>query len=105
MRALAISFFLPFPLLGDGSGAFQSPLRIGGVFSPVAVTAGDFNHDGRLDLAATAGSGKIGVVIQHSENRQLWTPAPSADAGNGSFHLRAADFDGDGTADLAVSDP
>jgi hypothetical protein len=51
-------------LLGNGDGTFQSPVTVatGGTFT--AVVAADFNHDGKMDLAALVRSvnGGHGVV-------------------------------------------
>jgi hypothetical protein len=96
---------IPVPLLADGFGGFQSPLRLGGVPNPVSVTAGDFDRDGKLDLAAAAGSGKIAVVLQDPLERSIWKLGPPAQAGLTSFHVRAADLDGDGADDVLVADP
>src|SRR5262245_43655042 len=108
MRArpvIIISILLPLPLRGGGYEAFQSPLKIGGVLGPVSLSAGDFNRDGKLDLAAATGTGKIAVALQDPLNRAYWKLAPFAQAGSATFHVRAADFDGDGTDDLVVADP
>jgi len=36
---------------GNGDGTFQSPLRISTGSGPHGVAIGDFNQDGRLDIA------------------------------------------------------
>ncbi len=38
-------------LLGNGDGTFQSAVNYPAGNDPVAMVAGDFNGDGRLDLA------------------------------------------------------
>src|SRR2546423_9961294 len=38
-------------LLGKGDGTFQQQVTFGVTFQPVSVAVGDFDHDGRLDLA------------------------------------------------------
>ncbi len=41
-------------LLGDGSGGFGAPTDYGAGAYPTSVAAGDFNGDGKQDLAVTA---------------------------------------------------
>ncbi len=82
---------------------------------PSAQAAGDFNGDGRPDLAAADfdGDGRTDLAVAHA-----WTHQVSllAGRGDGTFRavgqfrvgqfpraLAAADFDGDGKADLAVA--
>ena len=77
---------------------------------PNALTLGDFNNDGKLDIAvANACGDKLcetnGVVkVQLNNGDGTFTnggSSPSADSGN-SLALAAADFDNDGNLDLAV---
>jgi hypothetical protein len=50
-------------LLGNGDGTFQAPLNYGvGVIS-YSVAAGDFNNDGRIDVA-TSGRFTVSVLLQ-----------------------------------------
>ena len=39
-------------LVGNGDGTFGPPMFFGAGDGPSCVTIGDFNHDGRQDLAA-----------------------------------------------------
>src|SRR5262249_9467596 len=43
-------------LLGDGKGSFGAPVVYSADQGPVAVAAGDFNGDGKLDLVAVNNS-------------------------------------------------
>ncbi|HTW67670.1 MAG TPA: FG-GAP-like repeat-containing protein [Bryobacteraceae bacterium] len=65
--------------LGDGTGAFTpapgSPYPTGG--SPFALAAGDFNGDGKLDLAVDTGSN---VVLLLNSVPPAMGPAPSISA-------------------------
>src|SRR5262245_31196815 len=92
------------PLAGaGGEGTFRAPLRIATGPSPVTVATGDFNHDGRLDLAVANGSNQLTVLLQDPANRLRWTPQPALSPGG--FFIQAADFDGDGHDDLVAADP
>src|SRR5206468_1233709 len=52
-------------LLGNGDGTFQSAIGYPTGQTPNQVTAGDFNGDGRLDLAvANQGSYTVSILLQ-----------------------------------------
>jgi hypothetical protein len=82
-----------------------------------AVAAGDFDHDGFVDLAAGAsgedfGAGVVSVLFGSAAGLtrvggQLFTQVGGAAEGNDRFAatLAAADFDHDGFADLAAGAP
>jgi len=94
-------------LLGNGNGTFQSniDLSLGQVLTPVAVVAGDFNRDGKLDLAVVANRNAIGgvVVFTGNGNGTFLTPIQAFSTGRLSARAAMADFDGDGILDLAVT--
>jgi predicted phosphoribosyltransferase len=89
---------------GRPDGSFETPFALS-VPYPVGVAAGDFNHDGKLDLAVTNGSKSIQVLLQDPRTRLHFTAAPTLSAGTGSFYIRTVDLDGDQNDDLAVGDP
>ena len=62
--------------------------------------AADFNGDGVLDLAATAGNG-VATMLGNGDG--TFRPRVSFSAGAQSQDLAAGDFNGDGRVDLAVS--
>ncbi len=95
-------------LPGDGSGAFQQPVSIASLdrassfYSIYAGVAGDFNGDGKTDLAVSqASNGKIAIFLNSASgllsSGSISTNSPAA---NG---IAAADFNGDGKLDLAVA--
>ena len=64
---------------------------------------GDFNHDGKVDIAvANTGSGNIGVLLGNGD--ASFAPAVTyATTGYFPQSITAADIDGDGYLDLAVT--
>jgi FG-GAP-like repeat len=74
--------------------------------TPVAAAAGDFNGDGAIDLAVAdfdgSPSGNFISVLLNAGNGTFPTHAEYA-AGQGPISIIAADFNGDGKLDLAVS--
>ena len=70
---------------------------------PIAIVAGDFNGDGRTDLAvANDGDNAVSVLLGNGDGTfqtagqpTRWEPSPYA--------IVAGDFNGDGRTDLAVA--
>ena len=96
-------------LLGTGSGSFGAPASLlipntppAGVSSPTSVTAGDFNGDGKLDLAVTAETSRT-VVVLIGDGSGSFGPGTSFGVGLDPRAVVSRDFSGDGVADLAVA--
>jgi hypothetical protein len=91
-------------LLGNGDGTFQSPtnLTVGGL--PTALAAGDFNHDGNMDLAVTADGSPSGSVVSILLGNGNGTFQPHVDyaVAFGTVTVMATDFNADGKLDLIV---
>jgi hypothetical protein len=95
-------------LLGYGDGAFNevssSPFGLNSGVTSIAV--GDFNGDGKLDLAlggsdVTTGAGHLTILLGNGDGTFTATSAsPLAVAA--SYSIAVADFNGDGKLDLAV---
>ncbi len=91
-------------LVSAGPASAQSFFGSGeelGVASPYAVAAGDFNADGRADLATVSSSG--GQVLVHlAAASRGFAPAEIVSVGKDPNRLALGDFNGDGKDDLAV---
>jgi hypothetical protein len=94
-------------LLGDGTGRFAptpgSPLTVAS-FPDVThfIAVGDFNGDGRQDLAVTVTLSH--VVILLGDGSGGFTPGPGSPlaAGTNPTSVAVGDFNGDGRQDLAI---
>jgi hypothetical protein len=92
--------------LGNGNGTFQTPASGCALAAQSsAVVVGDFNGDGKLDVAFSAlGSGGAGsgmFVALGNGNGKLQTPQ-NYTADNGPIAIVSGDLNGDGVTDLAV---
>ena len=97
-------------LLGNGNGTFQSVKSLTGFGAgPYWLVAGDFNKDGKIDLAI-ANQGTPGdstdnggvLVFLGQGNGSFQSPA-SYPAGINPNFITAADVNGDGAPDLLVA--
>jgi hypothetical protein len=70
-------------LLGNGDGTFQSGGELRrGLSTPASVAVGDFNGDGKLDLAvANTGSNNVSILLNttiFSEPAMVTSPVPNS---------------------------
>lgn len=87
---------------GDGTGSFTLRGRLPAGKNPRSVVAGDFNLDGRPDVAvADAESGEVRILF--NDGTGLGSHPLAVAAGANAASLTAGDYDGDGRLDLAVS--
>lgn len=92
-------------LLGNGDGSFQPPRVVpiagSGLYYPVALTVGDFNHDGRLDIATADNS--VGASLLLGNGDGTFQPYKLLGSSSGPTWIASGDFNGDGNLDLAVT--
>jgi hypothetical protein len=90
-------------LLGHGDGTFDAPIALQAGITAYAVRAGDFNADGKPDLAVATNLDVFGsVAILLGNGNGTFQPQVSYTTGRFSVALSVGDFNGDGAADLAV---
>jgi hypothetical protein len=69
---------------------------------PSSVAVGDFNRDGKPDMAATSfGSNTVTVLLGKGDG--TFSPATSPATGSGPFSVAVGDFNRDGRPDLAAA--
>jgi hypothetical protein len=94
-------------LQGKGRGSFNppTPVTMAPAHNPRYLALGDFDNNGILDLAtANSDDGSVSVLIGQGNGTFTQKPDLTIRNGQGAVGLVAADIDGDGNQDLAVSD-
>jgi len=102
-------------LLGRSDGTFAPQVTYDTGLGPLAVVTGDFNGDGNLDLAVTNGDctsqippqppicngSTFSILLGYGDG--TFRPHIDYPSGNQPSSVAAADFNGDGKLDLAIS--
>lgn len=69
-------------MLGNGDGTFQSPLVLpffaSATIAPNTIAAGDFNNDGKMDLAVWTGNGIAALLQDYAPDFSLAASSPSS---------------------------
>jgi hypothetical protein len=107
---LAITSICPFGgipnsiyiFLGKGDGTFSQAASLLPGTNPVFIAVGDFNGDGKTDLAvANNGSNTLTILLGNGDG--TFSAAASPATGTNPTSLVVADFNTDGKPDLAVT--
>jgi hypothetical protein len=86
--------------LGDGHYTASDPLNIGNFLS--SIVTGDFNGDGKLDIAVTSQFDNSVIVLLGNGDGTFTAQSPIS-VGTQPTAITAGDFNGDGRLDLAVA--
>jgi hypothetical protein len=91
-------------LLGNGDGTFSGPTNFAtGFTGPDTIAVGDFNGDGKQDLAvANYNSGTVSILLGNGDGT-FSGPTNFATGFQGPYSIAVSDFNGDGKQDLAVA--
>jgi len=108
IKALVALFLMALVSLGrpvstfavDFSNPKSYPVGTG----PSDVVVGDFNGDGKPDIAvANRGSGSVSILLNNGDG--TFAPAMNFDAGDSPSVIAVGDFNADGKLDLAAFQP
>ncbi|HWY22227.1 MAG TPA: FG-GAP-like repeat-containing protein [Candidatus Acidoferrum sp.] len=90
--------------LGNGDGTFQAPLITPGGSMGGSIAVGDFNNDGKLDVAVNGPNGSsqtYGVFLGNGDG--TFQPAISGYSNTYALSMATADVNGDGKLDLLAT--
>ncbi len=88
-------------LLGNGDGTFSAEANPPASENPIWIAAGDFNGDGKTDLAVEEYDGSISIFLGNGDG--TFAAAGTVPAVPIGSPITTADFNGDGNLDLAVA--
>jgi len=88
--------------LGAGDGTFNAAVNYSAGNHPFCVAIGDFNRDGKPDLAVTnSSSDNVSVLLGNGDG--TFNAAINYNVGNNPKRIALGDFNRDGKCDLAVA--
>jgi hypothetical protein len=91
-------------MLGNGDRTFGAPSRVVTSTNPWLSAVGDFNNDGKLDLAVSSQTGNtVNVLLGNGDG--TFQPKTVYTVGGSPYPLAIADLNGDGSPDLIVPNP
>jgi hypothetical protein len=89
-------------LLGNGDGTFAPHVDYDVGDYPTGVVAGDFNDDGKIDLAVSNNFDNT-ISILYGNGDGTFKPQVVVDVASGPMSIATGDFNGDGKLDLIAS--
>lgn len=95
-------------LIGDGKGSFKpmagSPFTVNSIPHTHGIVAGDFNHDGNIDLVTDSWGNDHIVMLLENNKHGFDSPGTLIQVGKHPYQrLRAADFNKDGNLDIVTT--
>lgn len=105
--AVTVSVLLNTTAMGVTTPSFASQQSFAAGASPYAVMVGDFNGDGKPDLATgNNGGASLSVLLNTTTTGATtvtFTPAQTYDVGSNPRSVAVGDFNGDGKPDLVAA--
>src|SRR4029077_8971049 len=100
-----LSILISFTVAGFAQSvppvSFQAAVNYGAGGDPISLAVGDFNGDGKPDLAVTDQGGGVTILLGNGDGS--FQTGGNYPAGSGSSSVAMGDFNGDGKLDLAVT--